>query len=77
MVEEYIFDMMHGVETGFCFEEHCSRLHLIVEDRDSFVHSYLNFMEDVLGGVCIRGTIIWFVLGMICKSYVLSCPVSG
>ena len=50
MVEEYIFDMMHGVETGFCFEEHCSRLHLIVEDRDSFVHSYLNFMEDVWGG---------------------------
>ena len=29
------------------------------------------------GGVRIRGTIIWFVLGMICKSYVLSCPVSG
>ena len=29
------------------------------------------------GGVHIRGTIIWFVLGMICKSYVLSCPVSG
>lgn len=50
MVEEYNFDMMHGVETGFCFEEHCSRLHLIVEDKDSFVHSYLNFMEDVWGG---------------------------
>lgn len=50
MVEEYIFDMTHGVETGFCFEEHCSRLHLIVEDKDSFVHSYLNFMEDVWGG---------------------------
>lgn len=54
MVEEYIFDMMHGVETGFCFEEHCSRLHLIVEDKDSFVHSYLNFMEDV-GGRCLGG----------------------